>query len=304
MDGIICVYKEKGYTSFDVVAVIRRLFQTKKVGHGGTLDPMAEGVLPVFVGNATKAVDFCPNTDKQYRADFRLGLTTDTQDITGRVLTTDDRYVSRNKMILVERNFKGDLMQVPPMYAAVSVNGQRLYDLAREGKEVERQPRPIKVYDLKVEEYRDNEGTMLVTCSRGTYIRTLIHDIGQFLEVGGVMTGLLRTKSGVFTLDDCKRLDEIKDIAEQEGREGLAKLLLPMETLFEDMPKAHLDATQTRLFKNGVVLDADRIRFDEIYDRGYFIEGDDGTLLGLGKINEKHELRVIQRLNTKPSEAE
>lgn len=303
MDGIICVYKEKGYTSFDVVAIIRRLFGTKKVGHGGTLDPMAEGVLPVFVGNATKAVDFCPNTDKQYRASFRFGLTTDTQDITGKVLTTDERYVSRNKMILVERNFKGELMQLPPMYSAVSVNGQRLYDLAREGKEVQRQPRPIKIYDLKVEQYENNEGVMLVTCSRGTYIRTLIHDIGQFLEVGGVMTGLLRTKSGVFTLDDCKKLDEIREIAEQGGQEALEKLLLPMEKLFEDMPKAHLDAAQTKMFKNGVVLDADRIRFDEIYDRGYFIEGADGTLLGLGKINEKHELRVIQRLNTKPSEA-
>lgn len=303
MDGIICVYKEKGYTSFDVVAIIRRLFGTKKVGHGGTLDPMAEGVLPVFVGNATKAVDFCPNTDKQYRANFRLGLTTDTQDITGKVLTTDERYVSRNKMILVERNFRGELMQLPPMYSAVSVNGQRLYDLAREGKEVERQPRPIKIYDLTVEQYENNEGVMLVSCSRGTYIRTLIHDIGQFLEVGGVMTGLLRTKSGVFTLDDCKKLDEIRSVAQEGGAEALEKLLLPMEKLFEDMPKAHLDASQTKMFKNGVVLDADRIRFDEIYDRGYFIEGADGTLLGLGKINEKHELRVIQRLNTKPPEA-
>lgn len=298
MNGIICVYKEKGYTSFDVVAVIRRIFGTKKVGHGGTLDPMAEGVLPVFIGNATKAVDFCPNTDKEYRAWFRFGLTTDTQDITGKVLTTDDRYVSRNKLIMIEHRFKGDMMQVPPMYSAVSVDGKRLYELAREGKEVERAARPIVIYDLKVEDYKDNEGVMLVKCSRGTYIRTLIHDMGQEVEVGAVMTGLVRTKSGVFTLDDCHRLSEI----EQLGRDNplaLKSLLMPMEKLFEGMPKAHLDGRQTKMFKNGVVLDADRVRFDSIYDRGYYIEAEGGKLLGLGRINEAHELEVIQRFNTK-----
>lgn len=302
MNGIICVYKEKGYTSFDVVAIIRKLFGTKKVGHGGTLDPMAEGVLPVFIGNATKAVDFCPNTDKEYRAWFKFGLTTDTQDITGRVLSENNAYVSRNKMILIERKFTGDLMQVPPMYSAVSVNGQRLYDLAREGRVIEREARPIKVYSLKVEDYRDNEGVMLVKCSRGTYIRTLIHDIGQEMEVGAVMTGLLRTQSGVFTLDDCHKLSELQKIAE-ENPQKLEEMLLPMEKLFDGMPKAHLDEVQTKMFRNGAVLDADRIRFDKIYDRGYFIEAADRTLLGLGKINEQHELSVIQRFNTKIAEA-
>ena len=297
MNGIICVYKEQGFTSFDVVAKIRRLFATKKVGHGGTLDPMAEGVLPVFVGSATKAVDFCPDTDKEYRAWFRFGLTTDTQDITGRVLTTDNSYVSRNKMYLLEKTFKGELMQIPPMFSAVSVDGKRLYELAREGREIERQPRPIVIHDLKIEDYKDNQGVMLVKCSRGTYIRTLIHDMGQFIGTGAVMTGLVRTKSGCFTLNDCHRLSEIEAIAEQSPQK-LEEMLMPMESVFEGMPKAHLDEKQTRLFRNGATLDADRVLFDKIYDRGYYIEGSDGVMLGLGKITDSHELEVIQRFNT------
>lgn len=298
MNGIICVYKEKGCTSFDVVAAIRRIFKTKKVGHGGTLDPMAEGVLPVFIGNATKAVDFCPDTDKEYRAWFRFGMTTDTQDITGRVLTVDNTYVSRNMMYLLEKTFKGELTQIPPMYSAVSVGGKRLYELAREGVEVERKPRPFTVYDLKIEEYKDNQGVMLVKCSRGTYIRTLIHDMGQFIGTGAVMTGLLRTKSGCFTLDDCCRLSEIEEMA-QRLPDSLSELVLPMESVFEGMPKAHLDEKQTKLFRNGAKLDADRVLFDKIYDRGYYIEGSDGVMLGLGRISDEHELEVIQRLNTK-----
>ena len=297
MNGIICVYKEQGFTSFDVVAKIRRIFGTKKVGHGGTLDPMAEGVLPVFIGNATKAVDFCPDTDKEYRAWFRFGLTTDTQDITGRVLTSDDTYVSRNMMYLLEKKFKGELMQIPPMFSAVSVDGKRLYELAREGREVERQPRSIVIHDLKIEDYKDNQGVMLVKCSRGTYIRTLIHDMGQFIGSGAVMTGLVRTKSGCFTLNDCHRLSEIEAVA-QQSPQMLEQMLRPMESVFEGMPKAHLDEKQTRLFRNGATLDADRVLFDKIYDRGYYIEGSDGVMLGLGKITDAHELEVIQRFNT------
>ncbi len=164
-------------TSFDVVAKVRRIYKTKKVGHGGTLDPMAEGVLPVFVGDATKAVDFCPDDTKQYVAGFQFGITTDTQDITGKVLSTCDAYVSRNKMPMIERVFTGEQLQTPPMYSAVKVNGQRLYDLARKGEVVSRQPRKINIYELKVQKYEYNSGEMSVTCSKGTYIRTLIHDI-------------------------------------------------------------------------------------------------------------------------------
>ena len=294
MDGIICIYKEKDVTSFDVVAQVRRIFDTKKAGHGGTLDPMAEGVLPIFLGNATKAVDFCPDNTKQYLAGFRFGLITDTQDITGKVLSTDETYVSRNKMILIERWFKGEMMQTPPMFSAVKVDGQRLYDLARQGKEVERKPRPITVYNLKITKYEDNVGEMLVTCSKGTYIRTLIHDIGMRMETGAVMTSLVRTRSGIFKLEDCHKLGDLVGRSPEE----LQKLLMPLEKLYETLPKARLDAEQTRLFRNGAILDADRVRFDTIQDKGYYIEGADGVFLGLGKIGEGHKLEVLRRFNT------
>ncbi len=281
-------------TSFDVVAKVRRIYKTKKVGHGGTLDPMAEGVLPVFVGDATKAVDFCPDDTKQYVAGFQFGITTDTQDITGKVLSTCDAYVSRNKMPMIERVFTGEQLQTPPMYSAVKVNGQRLYDLARKGEVVSRQPRKINIYELKVQKYEYNSGEMSVTCSKGTYIRTLIHDIGQKLETGAVMTSLIRVRSGVFTLDDCYRLREL----EEKSAEELESLLLPLEKLYGQLPKARLDEKQTKLFRNGASLDADRIRFDIIYDKGYYIEGSDGVFLGLGKIGTNHELEVLRRFNT------
>lgn len=282
-------------TSFDVVAQVRRIFGTKKVGHGGTLDPMAEGVLPIFIGSATKAADFCPDNTKQYLAGFKFGITTDTQDITGNVLSQVNTYVSRNKMMMIERMFTGELMQVPPMYSAVKVNGQKLYELARKGQVVERKPRHITVYELKIKEYEDNEGQMLVTCSKGTYIRTLIHDIGEKLGVGAVMTRLVRTRSGSFTMDDSYFLSDL----EGKSPEELQALLMPLEKLYEQLPKAHLDAEQTRLFKNGARLDADRIRFDMIYDMGYYIEDCDGVFLGLGKIDIDHSLKVERRFNTK-----
>lgn len=298
MDGIICIYKEKGVTSFDVVAAVRRIYGTKRVGHGGTLDPMAEGVLPIFIGKATKAADFCPDDTKQYLASFKFGLTTDTQDITGQVLTSNGGYVSRNKMPMIERVFSGELMQTPPMYSAVKVNGMKLYDLARKGEIVDRQPRRIYIYRLQVQKYEDNEGEMLVTCSKGTYIRTLIHDIGEYLGVGGVMTGLVRTRSGVFTVNNCYRLNEL----ESKTPEELEQLLLPLEKLYDKMPKAYLDEEQTRLFRNGAVLDADRIHFDKIQDKGYYIESSDGIFLGLGRISADHRLEVIRRFNTDSAE--
>lgn len=299
MNGIICIYKEKGMTSFDVVAAVRRIYNTKRVGHGGTLDPMAEGVLPVFVGSATKAADFCPDDTKQYLAGFQFGITTDTQDITGKVLSTCDDYVSRNKMPMVERVFSGEQLQTPPMYSAVKVNGQRLYDLARKGEVISRQPRRITIYEIKVTNYGYNCGEMSVTCSKGTYIRTLIHDIGQKLGTGAVMTSLVRTRSGVFKLEDCHRLSELEGKSEQE----LESLLMPLEKLYGQLPKAHLDEKQTKLFRNGAELDADRILFDTIYDKGYYIEGSDGVFLGLGKIGEKHQLEVMRRFNTEAAAA-
>lgn len=293
MNGIICVYKEKGFTSFDVVAIMRRICGTKKIGHGGTLDPMAEGVLPIFVGNATKAVDFCPDSGKEYKAGFRLGITTDTQDITGKVLKESGRQVSRSELEQIIPRFTGDIMQVPPMYSAVQVGGRRLYDLAREGVEVERKARPITIHKLTLDSYDNSEGCMTVGCSKGTYIRTLINDIGEAAGTGASMTSLVRTKSGVFTLEDCHRLDELKALAEQ-GADKLEPLLMPLSRLYENVPKAILDEKQTKMFKNGVLLDAGRVALEK-ESGSYAVFSDDGKLLALGYVNESGELAVKQR---------
>lgn len=300
MNGIICIYKEKGYTSFDVVAIMRKLCGTKKIGHGGTLDPMAEGVLPIFVGNATKAVDFCPDTTKEYRAQLRFGVTTDTQDITGKVLSTSDMVVGRNFRYALEQKFTGELMQTPPMYSAVQINGQRLYDLARQGIEVDREARPITVYSCKFDEFEDNNAVVTVSCSKGTYIRTLIHDMGIETGAGAVMTGLTRTRAGNFTLDDCYRISKVKEVYENGGEAAVEKLLMPIDFLYKGLPRALLDDEQTRLFINGVVLDAKRVAFEKDYDGTYRIVSDVGDLLGIGEISPAGDLKVIRRFRTIP----
>lgn len=295
MNGIICIYKEQGYTSFDVVAIMRKMCGTKKIGHGGTLDPMAEGVLPIFVGNATKAVDFCPDDGKEYRAGMRFGVTTDTQDITGKVLSTCDREVSRNAEYMLKSRFTGEQLQTPPMYSAVQVNGRRLYDLARQGIEVERTPRKINIYSISFESFRDNEATVLVSCSKGTYIRTLIHDMGQEVGTGAVMTSLVRTRSGIFTERDCYRLGELEAIFREQGEAGIERLLTGVDRLYSGIPKAWLDERQTRMFKNGIVLDAGRIKLDKVYTGTYAVLDSFGALLALGCIGEQSDLVVMQR---------
>ncbi len=296
MNGIICIYKEKGYTSFDVVAIMRKLCGTKKIGHGGTLDPMAEGVLPIFVGNATKAVDFCPDTSKEYRAEMRFGVTTDTQDITGNVISTSDIQVGRNMQYILEQRFKGEQLQTPPMYSAVQVNGQRLYDLARQGVEVERKARPITIFSLKFEDFGDNKATALISCSKGTYIRTLIHDMGVETGAGAVMTALTRTRSGNFGLRDCYKLSEVKEAFNSGGTAAVEKLLMPVDFLYKGLPRALLDDDQTRLFLNGVTLDAKRVAFEREYDGAYRIVSDKDELLAIGEVTENGDLKAIQRL--------
>jgi tRNA pseudouridine55 synthase len=278
---------------------VRKLFRTRKAGHGGTLDPMAEGVLPIFLGNATRAVDFQIDNDKEYVAGFRFGMTTNTQDITGEVLTVSDKYISRNKMIFIERK-TGEIEQIPPMFSAVQVDGKRLYELARKGGEVERKPRKAMIHSIKIESYADNEGVMRVNCSKGTYIRTLIHDIGQEFGAGGVMTSLVRTKSGVFTLEHCHQIDDLRAIAAKEGTEALRKLVMKPDKLFAEYPRALLDEAQTGLFENGVKLNAARIRFERIYNGVYRVYGTYGqekirTMVALAQIEEDHSLKIIQR---------
>ncbi len=292
MTGIICINKPQEFTSFDVVAVMRRCFGTKKVGHGGTLDPMATGVLPVFVGGATKAVDIIPDTDKSYRGAFRLGLTSDTQDIWGTVQTVSDRKVSSEELSSVLERFRGDILQVPPMYSALKVNGQKLCDLARQGIEVEREARPITISRLEVTEFDGTDGVIEVDCSSGTYIRTLIHDIGQALGTGAVMTALCRTRACGFALAQCKTIDEVRAADAQT----LQSWLLPTEDVFTPLPRIDLDEVQQRLYLNGVRLDAARLssrpeteQLCRVYAGGSFV--------GLAKVNGEDELVSVKRFS-------
>lgn len=279
MKGVLCVNKPEDFTSFDVIAKLRGILRIKRLGHGGTLDPMATGVLPVFVGTATKACDIMPDTDKSYIAGFRLGQTTDTQDITGTVLTESDKPVSLAELEALLPEFTGSIMQLPPMYSAVQVDGKRLYDLARQGIEVERAPREIEVRSLHIFEYDEEkrEGAIEIDCGKGTYIRTIIHDIGERLGCGGIMTSLVRTSSGGFRYNECHTLEEIQRAAD-EGR--AEELIIPIERVFNSLPKLYLSPVQTRMYSNGVKLDIERVHgISEKADR-YSVYGSDRSFIG------------------------
>lgn len=290
MTGIICVNKPQEFTSFDVVASMRRCFGTKKIGHGGTLDPMAAGVLPVFVGGATKAVDLVPEKSKSYRAGFRLGVVSDTQDIWGKLRSRCENGVSEAEMRIALEDFRGDITQIPPMYSALKVNGQKLCDLARRGIEVERKPRPAVISRLELLSFDGTDGVLEVDCSGGTYIRTLISDIGEALGTGAVMTSLCRTRSCGFTLDDCHELEEIRAASPEQ----LEKWLIPVESVFSALPEIPLDGVQRRMYLNGVRLDADRLqRRPEADTLSRVTAG--GEFLGVGKINEHGELVSVKQ---------
>lgn len=290
MTGIICVNKPQEFTSFDVVASMRRCFGTKKIGHGGTLDPMATGVLPVFVGGATKAVDLVPDSSKGYRAGFRLGFVSDTQDIWGKLRSRCENGVSEAEVQFVLEDFRGEIMQVPPMYSALKVNGQKLCDLARRGIEVERKPRPAVISRLELVSFDGTDGVLEVECSGGTYVRTLINDIGEALGTGAVMTSLCRTKSCGFTLEQCHELEEIRSA----DTEQLKQWLLPVEQLFAGQPEITLDDVQQRMYLNGVRLDAQRLSV--IPEAGVLSRVTAaGSFLGVGKINEQGELVPVKQ---------
>ena len=254
-NGVIVVNKPQDFTSFDVVAVMRGCYHTKKVGHSGTLDPMATGVLPVFIGSATKAVSILPDSDKSYRAGFRLGLTSDTLDIWGKCSEQMAVNVSESALQDVLGRFRGEIDQIPPMYSALKVNGQKLCDLARQGIEVERQPRRVTITRLELLEYNGTDGVIDVDCSSGTYIRALVDDIGRALGTGAVMTSLVRTRACGYGIDEAYPLSELKTkpLDELEG------LLLPIESVYGSYPEIHLDGEQKRLYLNGVRLDVNRL---------------------------------------------
>lgn len=271
MDGILCVNKPEGFTSFDVIAKMRGIARCKKIGHGGTLDPMATGVLPLYFGAATRAVDMVPGQKKEYRATFLLGQTTDTLDRTGTLLETRPVRVGRAEVLALLPRFTGEQEQLPPMYSAVSVGGRRLYDLARQGIEVERKPRRITVEELELLDGEGDSYTLRILCSKGTYVRSLVSDLGEALGCGAVLTDLVRTRSGPYTLKDCITLEEA-----QAKREELASLLLPVETAFAHLPALSLTAHFARLFANGVRLRAEQVGSPQPGE--YRVFGPDGFL--------------------------
>ena len=275
--GIINVYKEKGFTSFDVVAKLRGILKTKKIGHTGTLDPDAEGVLPVCIGRATKVCDILTDKDKVYEAVMLLGVETDTQDTSGEVLKELPVEVSEDDVKEAILSFVGEYAQVPPMYSALKVNGKKLYELAREGKTVERKARNVQIFSIEILEMDLPRVRMSVHCSKGTYIRTLCHDVGQKLGCGGCMDKLLRTKVGVFELADTLKLAEIDALA----REGLVEeKIISVDELFEDYTKVWMkqefdvvvhngNRVKKRMFEDKLSSNAERLR---VYDsKGEFI---------------------------------
>lgn len=245
MDGIVIVDKPQGWTSQDVTARLRRVFGTRRIGHGGTLDPMATGVLPVFVGRATRAVEFFEHAEKNYETVLRLGITTDTEDMTGTVLTEENVSFTEEQLQETLAAFRGEILQVPPMYSALKVNGQKLCDLARKGKTVERQPRPITIHELTLVERGENTLRLRVRCSKGTYIRTLCKDIGEKLGCGGCMESLRRVAAGEYTVDEAVPLQTLLDTEEPE------KYLRDVDTMFRNYPAVTLTANQETRCRNG-----------------------------------------------------
>lgn len=257
MDGIINLYKPPGITSHTAVAKVRRILQMKKVGHTGTLDPDAQGVLPICLGKGTKVSGMLTDTDKAYRAVVRFGVTTDTQDMSGTVLTQCNPHVTQEDLLDILPRFTGEIQQIPPMYSAVKIGGKKLYELARQGAEVERQPRTIIIYELQLTAFHGDHATLEVSCSKGTYIRTLCHDIGQALGCGAAMEQLTRTRSGVFCLEDSVTLETLE-------QDPLLHII-PVDKLFQQYPAYLVNAKQERLVVNGVSIYASNAQIGQTY---------------------------------------
>ena len=272
MNGIVIIDKPEGWTSQDVTAKLRGVFQTRRIGHGGTLDPMATGVLPVFVGRATRGVEFFEHAEKTYETVLRLGITTDTEDITGTVLTEQDAFVTGAMLEETLEKFRGEILQVPPMYSALKVNGQKLCDLARKGKEVERKPRPITIHELTLLGMEADGIRLRVRCSKGTYIRTLCKDIGEALGCGGCMASLRRVSAGSYTIDEAVPLQTLIESADPE------KYLRGVDTMFSQYPAVTLTEKQTLRCRNG---NAFSLKLEEGTYRAY---GESGEFLMLAKV--------------------
>ncbi len=255
--GVINVYKESGYTSHDVVARLRGICKQKKIGHTGTLDPDAVGVLPVCLGNGTRLFDMLMDQKKEYVAVFRLGIVTDTQDLSGKILEEKPADVFPEEVKKAAMGLVGESMQIPPMYSALKVNGKKLCDLARQGKEIERTPRPVTIHSLAVLKEDHPEYTIKVVCSKGTYIRTLCHDIGQILGCGAAMADLKRTRVGELQIENASTLKELEELAQ---RGELAKVLIPVERMFASMPPLQVTEEAFKALRNGNQLRGEEVR--------------------------------------------
>jgi tRNA pseudouridine55 synthase len=294
MNGIICLNKPKDYTSFDVVARLRGMTKQKRVGHAGTLDPMATGVLPIFVGNATKACDIMPNQNKRYKAEFVLGITTNTQDITGEILEQKPSNIKKEQILEQIELFKGEIFQLPPMFSAIRVEGRRLYDIARQGLEIERELRKITIFEITLLSFDEEtqSGVIDVLCSKGTYIRTLVFDIGKNLEVGATLTNLERTMAGNLTLDDTITIDEAQELAQIQGFESV---LIPTDRIFAEYKEIRLNEAQSRMFKNGVKLDINRIKYPKT-DEFLRVYSNTDEFLGLASLDFSSDTLVIEKM--------
>ena len=291
MTGVLPIDKPEGFTSFDVVAKLRGLSKTKKIGHSGTLDPMATGVLPLFFNSATKACAVLPEEDKRYEAGIRFGLTTDTQDTTGKVIEQKESHVTEEQFLAVMNTFVGEQLQLPPMYSAVKVNGRPLYKAARNGEEISREARKIVVYSIALLDFSEADQTARidVCCGKGTYIRTLIADMGEKLGCGASMSSLRRTEASGFTLEDCYTLPEVGKLA-SEGE--LESVLLPVERVFLSLPELILNDRDAALYCNGVPLDLEK-RGWEPMEGDVAVKDGDGRLLGISVMDaETGQLRL------------
>ncbi len=290
MNGILLMNKPEGFTSFDVIAKLRGILHMRQLGHSGTLDPMATGVLPVLVGSATRACDLLPCSDKVYLAGFVCGKTSDTQDSSGTVLSESELPVEASELLKILPQFTGEIQQIPPMYSAVQIDGKRLYTLAREGIEVERPARRVVVNQIALCQYDagTRSGMLRIACQQGVYVRTLIHDVGQQLGCGALMTSLVRECSNGFPLSLCHTLEEVQAAADSGRAEAL---LMPIEQVFSSLPRLQLDQRQTRLYRNGVPLLLEEFP-DAVPDCRYAVFGTEG-FLGLGR-TEQDRLRVLK----------
>ncbi len=272
MNGIVIVDKPQGWTSQDVTARLRRVFNTRRIGHGGTLDPMATGVLPVFVGRATRGVEFFEHAEKVYETVLRLGLTTDTEDIWGSVRTRQEVSVPDDRLEPVLERFRGEILQVPPMYSALKINGQKLCDLARKGVEVERKPRPITIHELTLLGREGDDLRLRVRCSKGTYIRTLCKDIGEALGCGGCMASLRRVQAGAYAIGEAVSLEKLLEIQEPEA------FLRPVDTMFRSHPAVTLTANQEKRCRCGNAFSV------KLAEGTYRVYGQSGEFLMLAKV--------------------